>query len=170
MPPRGRERTRFAADAMLGSLARKLRALGFDTTYYRSGEDSGLLEAARLGGRTILTSDRQLAAAAPSKGVMAVLLSQRSDGARAAAVAREFRKKGVPLVRGSPLCSVCGGELEPLGRREARGKVPPAVERRHRLFYWCAACGKMYWRGGHWKKLRSLVRRLNQDPLAPHPG
>ncbi|MDG6910249.1 MAG: hypothetical protein JRN08_07755 [Nitrososphaerota archaeon] len=161
MPPRGRERTKFAADAMLGTLARKLRALGFDTTYYRSGDDAGLLEAASSEGRIILTSDRALAANAPSRGASAVLLSQRTDGARVSAVARACRERGIPLVRGDPLCSVCGGELETLRKGEVTGRVPPAVERRHNLFFRCAACGKLYWRGSHWKKLRSLANRLD---------
>jgi len=67
---------------------------------------------------------------------------------------------GICLVGGEPLCSVCGGELETLSRKDVAGKVPPSVEGRHRLFYKCLSCGQLYWRGGHWKKLRSLARRL----------
>ena len=166
MPPRARPATTFVADAMLGSLARKLRALGFDTVYYRSGDDATLLRLARRGRRVLLTSDRGLAALAASKGIPAVLLAERSDGARVSAVARECRERGITLVRGDPLCSLCGGALLSVARGEVSGLVPPGVERRHRLFFRCTRCGKVYWRGGHWKKLRSLARRLNQDPIA----
>ena len=161
MPPRPRDRAKFFADAMLGSLARKLRALGFDASYYRSGADAGLLAAARREGRVILTSDRKLAAMAGSKGARALLMTGKTDGARVSALAAGCKAMRVPLTRGDPLCSVCGGELETLRRVDVSGKVPPSVERRHRLFFRCVDCGKMYWRGSHWKKLRSLARRLN---------
>jgi uncharacterized protein with PIN domain len=161
-------RTRFITDAMLGSLTRKLRALGFDATYYREGDDCGLVEAAAREGRLILTSDRGVAALGAARGVRAFLLGGRSDGERVSALAKAFEASGTPLVRGAPLCSLCGGELEGVRRAEVAGRVPPSVAARHRLFYRCASCGQLYWRGSHWKKLRSLARRLDKTPIAPH--
>ncbi|MDG6989967.1 MAG: hypothetical protein JRM99_00935 [Nitrososphaerota archaeon] len=161
MRRRGTDPTRFVADAMLGSLARKLRALGFDTTYYRTGGDQGLLDAAVQERRVILTSDRALAAAAGKRNVTALLMAGRSDGDRVSAIAAAYRRMGVPLARSDPFCSLCGGELEALRRADVAGRVPGSVERRHRAFFRCAACDKLYWRGSHWKKLRSLARRLS---------
>ena len=151
---------------MHGSLARKLRALGFDTDYHRNGTDASLLAKSSREGRVILTSDRELAARATAKGISAVLLRSKSDGGRVAEVAAYFRESSKPLIRGPPLCSVCGGELLSVGKAEAKGDVPPAVVNRHRLFFRCVDCGHLYWRGSHWKKLRSLSLRLGQDPFA----
>lgn len=161
MPPAGAT-TRFVADAMLGSLARKLRALGFDTAYYKSGNDSGILRLAVNEGRTILTSDRQLGAYATSRGSSVILLTGKNDAERVHAIARAALESGMRLVRGDPLCSLCGGELVGMGRKEVVGRVPPSVERRHRLFWSCRSCGQIYWRGSHWKKLRSLSKRLGE--------
>ena len=163
MPPSSRERTRFVADAMLGSLARKLRALGFDTSYFKSGDDSELLAMAREEGAIILTADRSLAATAGGRGLKAILVAGRSDGARLRSIARAASAAGVPLARGDPLCSLCGGALTTLKKGEVAGRVPPSVERSHREFYECASCGKLYWRGSHWKKLRSLARQLKES-------
>ena len=162
-------RTKFAVDAMLGSLARKLRALGFDALYYRSGEDSELLGLSLRDGRVILTADRSLAARAESKGARVILASGSSDGERIGSIARGAASKGIDLVRGAPLCSLCGGELLAAGKDRVRGVVPPAVMGRHRFFFVCAACGQVYWRGSHWKKLMSLARRLGrkQDAAVP---
>jgi uncharacterized protein len=159
-PPACRERTAFVADAMLGSLARKLRALGFDTSYYGSGEDSGLVDLATQESRTILTSDRSLASRALGRGLHVILLTEKNDRMRVRQLAKAYRLSGMPLVRGDSLCSVCGSGLAKLGRRDVAGLVPPAVERGHRLFYRCTSCGQIYWRGSHWKKLRSLARQL----------
>src|SRR5712691_2140674 len=51
---------KFAADCMLGTLAKWLILLGHDVAYYARVEDSELVRIARREGRTILTRDRRL--------------------------------------------------------------------------------------------------------------
>jgi uncharacterized protein with PIN domain len=160
MPPKDEVRTQFVADAMLGSLCRKLRALGFDTSYYKAGSDSGIITLAHSQKRVILTSDRSLAALATSKGLMAILVEGKSDGERISAISRAAAASGTRLVRWDSLCSLCGGELSTLRRIDVLGEVPPIVMKHHRVFYRCNGCGHLYWRGSHWKKLRLLSRRL----------
>src|SRR5438477_2617584 len=74
--------TRFVADAMLGSMARKLRIFGFDTLYFKDGSDSDLEAIARKEGRVILTSDKSLAVHSLRRGVRAILVEGSSDKAR----------------------------------------------------------------------------------------
>ena len=50
----------FFADAMLGSIARKLRVFGFDTLYIRDINDDDVLEIASKLDRVILTCDKEL--------------------------------------------------------------------------------------------------------------
>jgi len=154
-------RTRFIVDAMLGSLARKLRAFGFDATYYRAGEDAGMLGLARRDHGVILTADRSLAARANAKKIRAILLVGDSDRERISSLVRGAATIGVTLVRGDPLCSLCGGELSAVRKTKLSGEVPQSVMRRHRLFFQCGSCGQIYWRGSHWKRLMSLARRLD---------
>jgi uncharacterized protein with PIN domain len=153
--------TKFVVDAMLGSLARKLRALGFDATYYHAGDDLGLLAAARIESRIILTSDRSLASYASSKGHRVILHKGKTDGMRISEIAEAASQWNLALVKGESLCSKCGGALEKLTKTEVLGLVPHSVSNRHRLFYRCLSCRQVYWRGSHWKKLRSLARRLS---------
>jgi len=155
-------RTRFIVDAMLGSLARKLRAFGFDATYYKAGDDAGLLRLSLREGRIILTADRSLGVRADAKGIRAIVLVGDSDRERLSSLARRAQATGVSLVRGDPLCSLCGGELLAAKKNEISGGVPASVRRRHRLFFRCESCGQIYWRGSHWKRLMSLARRLDQ--------
>lgn len=119
-----------------------------------------MIGLAALEGRIILTSDRTLASRCSARGLKAVLVTGKRDSDRVDIIARATSQWGVRLVAGDPLCSLCGGGLESLGRNQIAGQVPPTVERRHRLFFRCASCGHLYWRGSHWKKLRSLSRRL----------
>src|SRR2546422_11066774 len=51
---------KFAADCMLGTLAKWLILLGHDVAYFPRIEDHELVQMARREGRTILTRDRRL--------------------------------------------------------------------------------------------------------------
>jgi len=155
-------RTRFLVDAMLGSLARKLRAFGFDATYYKAGDDAGLLRLSLREGRVILTADKSLGVRADAKGIRTIVLVGDSDGERLSSLAHQAPAAGVSLVRGDPVCSLCGGELRTIKKNEISPGVPPSVRRHHRLFFQCESCGQIYWRGSHWKRLMSLARRLDQ--------
>ncbi len=166
MPYRSARPTRFVADAMLGSLARKTRAFGFDTFYYSDGDDDRIMRIARSEGRIILTADRSLAERARKGRVSVLLVSGKSDSRRLASLLVAADSSGVSLVRGEPLCSLCGGDLQAMKRAEVAGQVPLSVEKRHRLFFKCAECGQYYWKGSHWKKLRWLDRILAEVPIA----
>jgi len=151
---------------MLGSLARKLRAFGFDTSYFKEGDDSDLIAIAASEGRVVLTADRSLAARARAKRVHTLLVTGSKDSERISSLTKGAKADGLSLLGGPPLCSICNGNLISLRRREVAGRVPPSVLRRHRSFYRCEDCGQYYWRGAHWKKLRWLERRLGEKPNA----
>lgn len=149
---------------MLGSTARKLRAFGFDTTYFRGRDDLVLLASAKKENRIVLTADRSLAARAGALGSKALLLVGETEGERLGAIKTMTESAGTRLVRGPPRCSLCNSRLQALPRSEVVGRIPGSIAARHRLFFRCVACGKYYWRGGHWKKLRWLSRRLGAVP------
>ena len=145
---------------MLGSLARKLRAFGFDTLYSRGMDDEEMIRLARSARRVLVTADRGLAAASRRGRVPALLVEGGTDSERIGSMVAGARAEGVELRPGRPLCSLCNGPLLPVARESAATRVPPGVAKRHRQFMECVACGKMYWKGGHWKKLRTLRRRF----------
>src|SRR4029077_652480 len=61
---------RFVADVMLGRLARWLRALGYDTLYFRDAPDRRLLALALTDQRRLLTRDAALARRARDAGLL----------------------------------------------------------------------------------------------------
>src|SRR2546426_12094853 len=52
---------KLLCDQMLGSLARWLRFIGYDTAYPKPGPDRALIERVRLEDRILLTRDKELA-------------------------------------------------------------------------------------------------------------
>jgi uncharacterized protein with PIN domain len=152
----------FLVDAMLGSLARKLRILGFDTVYVRDGTDRSLIELCASTDRVLLTADRALAEKAAWLGLPCFLLSGKSDGARLSLLASQLRSGRLKVAVSDSRCALCNGPLSRVSSSSVAGEVPRSSLTRHRLFYRCSACGHVYWRGRHWKKLRGIERRFRE--------
>lgn len=146
----------FAADAMLGRLARWLRVLGFDTTYDAALPDPELVRRAAAEDRVLLTRDRHLLRELRPTAALEIRkdapLEQLCDvvGALALPAPAELFTR----------CLICNAELSmPLPEAEALGLLPadfretPGVVRR------CPVCGKLYWHGSHVRRMRSALDR-----------
>lgn len=154
---------RFAADAMLGRLARWLRALGFDTTLEGDGSDERLVRRAAREGRVILTRDRRLPEEWRVRPV--VVLSSDDPEAQLRALARRYDLAG--RARPFTRCTRCNAPLETPEPEDVARRVPEAVRRRTRRFLRCPACRRIYWAGSH---TRRMERRLRRALLRPERG
>jgi uncharacterized protein len=154
--PAAPEETRLVADAMLGRLARWLRALGYDTVYDQRLDDAALARLARAEDRLLLTRDRGLAA---RRGLRAVLV--RSDHLS------EQLEQVVSLLPPAQLpsvgrCAACNGVLEEVDRLSAEGRVPEFIWETHQEFALCRSCGRLYWRGSHWQDISRRLAALRR--------
>ena len=144
---------RFVVDVMLGSLARWLRRLGYDTDYANDRDDRELVRIARAEGRILLTRDNALAA---RRGISAFLIESQVLDEQLMQVVHAF-----PLPQGIalPRCSECNTPLADVSPDEVVDDVPPYVHRTHKHFRRCPGCGRVYWPGSHWER---IGRRLKQ--------
>ncbi|MFQ5918849.1 MAG: Mut7-C RNAse domain-containing protein [Thermoplasmata archaeon] len=143
--------SRYLCDHMLGTLARWLRLLGYDTAYPQALRDDELLELAKREGRLLLTRDRDLATRSGPGG-----LYVRSDelDSQVRQVLAELRPEaGDPMSR----CSVCNGTLIETSRESARRAVPEGVWERQERFWRCTSCDRLYWRGTHWDRMQPKI-------------
>jgi hypothetical protein len=150
---RGVEPPRFAADAMLGRLARWLRVLGFDTSWEAHVPDAALVRLALAERRTVLTRDRRL----PEEWSLVpvcVLYAEELRGQLAelgprfglAAHARPFSR-----------CNRCNEPLEAATPEQVGARVPPRVRTTHHEFLRCPRCERVYWPGTHVARMRELL-------------
>ncbi len=104
--PSGSE-PRFIADAMLRSLARWLRMLGFDVAYEAHIPDEHLVRRALQQNRTLLTRDRKL----PHEWTVPALYLVRADEtlAQLREVVETFGLRNA--LRPFSRCSLCNAEL-----------------------------------------------------------
>lgn len=146
-------RPRFVLDVHLGSLARRLRLLGFDCRYHSHLDDAAIVAIARREHRIVLTRDVGLLKQGDvTHGYW--LRSKQTDRQVAEVMARFDLTR---LVRPFTRCMACNGILEPVSREVAASRVPPKVLAHFRRFLRCAGCGRVYWEGSHYRELRRWV-------------
>lgn len=155
-PDRSRDHPRFAADAMLGRLARWLRVLGFDTTYDVSLGDPELVRLADQEGRVLLTRDRHL---------LRELRPARAHEVRSDAPLEQLREVLAALALSPPAelftrCLVCNSPLSPpLPAADAARLLPPAARGLPGPVRRCPGCGRVYWHGSHVRRMRDALER-----------
>jgi uncharacterized protein len=162
----------FLADAMLGSIARKLRIFGFDTLYNAQAHDDEILKIGIEQDRIILTADKELFKRIVKIGARAVLVSGgEGELEDLVHILRNSGIKSVGMDGIGSRCSVCNGSLEERTSDHVKRNydddnnvvLPDRIIAYHNQFFQCTACGKIYWEGSHLKRITALVRNLNAE-------
>ncbi|MDP8972759.1 MAG: Mut7-C RNAse domain-containing protein [Actinomycetota bacterium] len=161
---------RFLCDAMLGGLAKWLRAAGYDAYYAREGtdvSDGTLVRMAIEEGRVLLTSDRGfLERKAVRDGEVSLLVVPHlplEDQLRL--VAGSF-----DLVLLPSRCMECNGALETVRPDAVAERIPPGVIRHHRTFFRCLGCDRLFWHGSHWERIEGRLSRVFGARRETKPG
>ena len=143
---------RLLLDVHLGTLARRLRLLGVDTSYVNEADDASLVAQANAEERLLLTQDRRLLMRrALRRG--AFVRGARPDD-QLADVLDRFRLPLSPYT----LCTACGGQLHDVAKAAVLDRLEPGTRRTQEQFRQCQGCGRIYWRGAHARRLDALVR------------
>lgn len=151
----------FVVDAMLGNLAKKLRILGYDSTYFSSVEDEKLVVIAKNEKRVILTKDEQLVNTAQKEGIRSILIRGNDEFEQIAQINAKIKLEKFVIDSDNSRCVVCNGKLLPIEKYRIINKVPEGVLEREEKFWICDGCKKIYWQGTHFEKLQEFADRLN---------
>jgi hypothetical protein len=136
---------RFAADKMLGRLARMLRLLGFDTLYANDMTAAQLLAIGRSGERVVLTRGET---AQRFPGLDKVLsLESEYPPEQLREVVERF---GLDTRSGLwTRCTLCNAPIERVEKAAVEALVEAKILRLYEEFYRCTGCNHVYWRGSH---------------------
>lgn len=152
---------KFVLDVHLGKLAAYLRMLGFDAEYANSATDPELVRIASSQQRVLLTRDRGLLMhTAVTRGYW---LRQTESRRQLAEVIRRFDLAAAarPFTR----CMTCNSALRPADRTEVLHRIPPRTAELHDQFLECSGCGRVYWQGSHYRRMRRWIDVLLQCDL-----
>ena len=141
---------KFAADCMLGTLAKWLIILGHDVFYAPRIEDRRLVDLARREGRTILTCDRRLVLRRDARDHILIESQDLRAQIRQVLAERGLRIRKDRLFR---RCIKCNRATRPVPRPSVRLEVPAYVYRTRRRFTRCPSCRQVFWRATHVRRM-----------------
>jgi uncharacterized protein with PIN domain len=146
---------KILCDHMLGSLAKWLRLLGYDTVYPGPLEDRAMAARSYDEGRVLLTRDKDLAARI--KGAVFVASDDLDEQLKSVVESLHLGFSNT-LSR----CSVCNVPIIEVDRADVEHEVPPKVLNVQDKFWKCPSCSRVYWRGTHWDQMMQRIRLLQE--------
>jgi uncharacterized protein with PIN domain len=140
---------------MLFKLARWLRLLGLDVAGAPGATDEELIQRSMAERRTLITRDKGLALRCAKLGCDCLLIRSSKLEDQLA----EMASLGLKLELHPERCTLCNAPLEEM-----------IVDVRAR--WRCQGCGKIYWQGSHWPKIRERLENLARLENSPrsHSG
>jgi uncharacterized protein with PIN domain len=149
----------FFCDAGLGGLARWLRAAGFEALWREGIRDEVLVEEARTWSAIVLSTDGLMMERRLLRdGIVPALWlpPTLTIPEQLELVFREFALKAK-----EPRCMSCGGELRQADKETLRERIPPRTYRWLDDYFLCARCGKLFWHGTHWHRIRRELDKMS---------
>jgi len=146
----------FVADAHLGGLAHLLRMTGFDTLYDNGFHDAAIEAIAKRERRIVLTRDRELLKRRGITHGCYVRALRPPEQLREVFLRLDLARSARPFT----LCLSCNAPLHPIAKSEVEARLPASVRTYHERFSTCDVCGRVFWEGSHWQRMRALVDEL----------
>ena len=154
--------TRFVADAHLGGLARLLRMSGFDTLYDNHFRDDEIERIVSAAGRIVLTRDRDLLKRRAITHGCYVHALRSNEQLREIFDRLDLARSARPFT----LCLHCNSPLRPIDKAQVAAELPTDVRAHYECFTFCDACGRVFWEGSHWRRMRAILDGLAESSSA----
>jgi uncharacterized protein with PIN domain/sulfur carrier protein ThiS len=150
--PQPLDRVCFVADVHLGKLARHLRLIGLDTAYRADADDAALADLADREGRLLLTRDQGLLKR--RRVAHGYFIRETHPHRQLVEVLRRFGPLDLqPFSR----CLRCNDLLRTVPKSAVDSALLPRTRQHYERFEVCSGCGRIYWKGSHWKRLTQVI-------------
>jgi uncharacterized protein len=130
--------------------------LGFDAEYRRSFTDAKLVQISASEHRILLTRDRGLLK--HSAVTHGYCVRETNSRRQIAEIMRRFHLAAA--IRPFTRCMACNGKLEPISKEQAQSLVPGRSIEQYDEFHRCEQCGRIYWKGSHYVRMRRWIQEL----------
>jgi len=149
--------TKFILDVHLGKLTKLLRRLGFDSEYRNNYSDSEIVNISLKEKRIILTRDRGILKI--KKVTHGYCVRSTNPKKQINEVLNKFDlfKQIKPFLR----CILCNGMLNKVDKEKIKSHLQQKTEQYYTEFNRCSKCGKIYWKGSHYKKMKDFVKKIS---------
>lgn len=140
---------------MLGSMAKWLRILGYDTKYVKNMKDEEIAKIAREEERILLTRDKKLA----SKFKNSIYLENNGLKNQLRRIIKELALE-IDDKNLLTRCIICNEKIEKIDKEKVKGMVPEHVYESHEEFYICPKCKRIYWIGTHFENMKKFIESI----------
>lgn len=148
--------TRFLADVQLGTLAKYLRLSGFDTFYWNENIAGGIIELALTEKRVLLTRNIQLLKNKSVTHGYWVRSQKLAEQLREVITRFDLENQIHLFTR----CLECNGLLAAVPKEEILTLLLPKTRLYYNDFMKCPGCGRIYWQGSHWERMKDSIRKM----------
>ena len=151
----------FVSDVHLWKLTRMLRLLGLDVDFYKHRSSRELAEISEREHRILLTRSRQVLM---QKNVSRGIFIHHTDPVKQVRQLLD-RLDLRNLCRPFSRCTACNSLLKKLDSEDEtfaaiQPRIPGRVLSWCRVYNLCPSCGRIYWKGSHYDKLKAKVEAL----------
>jgi hypothetical protein len=146
-------------DTHLGKLAKHLRMLGFDSLYRNDYDDATLAELGSREKRILLTRDQGLLKRRVITRGYYVRETQPKGQLREILRRFDLYRAMQPFRR----CLMCNGLLAVVGKERVAHRLEANTRRYFDHFWLCGDCGRIYWKGSHYRHMQVLLQALRQE-------
>ncbi len=148
--------SRFILDVHLGKLAKYLRMAGFDTFYRNDLKDDEIIKRSVEENRIILTRD---------KGILKNSLVQKGYYIRSQNPWEQLKETILRFQLQSSIqflsrCMECNGIIAEVKKKEIEKFLKPGTSRNFDKFFRCTNCGRIYWEGSHFTRMKQYYKDL----------
>ena len=148
---------RFLTDAMLGRLARWLRAVGCDTAQLPVHvPDAEIVALARREDRILLTRDRHLLRELRPPRAFEVTRDEPLEQLRSVVVNFGIARPPTFFTR----CLVDNTSLIEVAPADVADRIPPLARTLPGPVFECLTCGRVYWRGSHARRMERILEEV----------
>lgn len=141
---------------MLGRLATWLMICGFDTLYLKDTQDTDLYFTAKAQDRILLTRDGKYK---NLKTIPVCFIKYNSLDEQLKQIFSEL-KIDKDTLNFFSLCTVCNKPLADIEKQKIIGRLPPYVAKTQNSFSICQICGRIYWCGTHYDRMKGKLREI----------
>jgi uncharacterized protein with PIN domain len=150
----------FLCDAGLGGLARWLRAAGYQARWKPDITDDALLREARQTAAIVVTTDSMLLERRLLREGVIRAVWVPPSGSMTDQLEMVLRETGLRVREAR--CMECGGELDRVDKEELKERIPPRTYLWLHEYFLCRQCGKLFWHGTHWERIRARLEQMRQ--------
>jgi uncharacterized protein len=147
---------RFILDVHLGKLAKYMRMAGIDTLYETNYEDEEIILIAEAENRTVLTRDLGILKDKQLKRGYYVRHTDPKEQIKEIVDRFDLRRHIQQAFR----CISCNGWIQKVEKKSVLEELPPRTKDYYEEFYRCTECGKVYWKGSHFKRMSEFIEKL----------